>query len=131
MVTGYNYFRVIFFTTKHLFHSTKLVEGISKIRDLLPNVPNPLKFGRIAHHIQQHKKLKCFSQREFLLTILPVSIPREPTREVTIIGPTSSLPAAAADGAERPLAKSAVGGISRKRLSRSFSTTWTLIIDHG
>ena len=33
-------------------------DRISKIRDLLPNLPNLIKFGEIAHHNQQHERLK-------------------------------------------------------------------------
>ena len=48
-------------TTKPHFHSSKLVQDrISKIRNLLPNVPNLIKFGGIAHHNQQHEKLKYY-----------------------------------------------------------------------
>ena len=54
-----------FFITKHHIHSSKLVQDrISKIRNLLPNVPNLIKFGGIANHNQQHEILKYFSSAE-------------------------------------------------------------------
>ncbi len=65
---------------------------------------------------------------------VPAKIPRDSTREVIIIGPTSSLPqagAAAAVGALGRFAKSAAGGISRTRLLSSLSTTPAFISDHG
>ena len=57
---------MFFFTTKHHFHSTKLVQDrISKIQKLLPNVPNLIKSGRN----KQHEILKYFFiyQRQFPL----------------------------------------------------------------
>ena len=60
-VTTYNFFSVYFFTTKHQFHSTKLAPSrISKIRNLLPNVPYLMKFGSIAHHNQQIERIWYF-----------------------------------------------------------------------
>ena len=54
-----------FFTTKHHFHSTNLVQDrILKIRNLLPNEPNLIKFGGIAHNYQQHKRQEYFSSAE-------------------------------------------------------------------
>ena len=58
-----SYYFVVFyiFTTKNHFHSSKLVhDRISKIRNLLPNVPNLIKCGGIAHHNQQHERLNYF-----------------------------------------------------------------------
>ena len=50
-----------FFITKRHFHSTKLVQDrISKIRNLLSDVPNLMKFVVIAHHNQQQGRLKYF-----------------------------------------------------------------------
>ena len=49
------------FNTKHHFPSRKLVRGrISKIRNVLPNVPNLMKFGSNAHHNQQHERIQFF-----------------------------------------------------------------------
>ena len=48
-----------FFSAEDHFHSTKHVQdSITKILNLLPNVPNLMKFGVIAHYNQQQERLK-------------------------------------------------------------------------
>ena len=65
-----HFFRVLYFITKHHFHSTKLVQDrISKIHNFLPNVPNLIKLRGIALYNQQHERIKYY-QLQFPLTFL-------------------------------------------------------------
>ena len=60
---------MFFFHHQAPLHSTKFVQDtISRIRNLLPNVPNLIQFGGIAHHNHQHQRLKYFHQQQFPLT---------------------------------------------------------------
>ena len=45
-------------------------DRIPKIRNLLPNVPKLIKFGGIAHDIQQHGREQYFSSAAILFTVL-------------------------------------------------------------